>query len=238
MHPSTPADTLRGTLRDLLRSDAQNAALEHLLADYARFHLVLVVVAGTFLLGSLVLSIVCGRRYLAVRRGGGPSTTFERRVWAGFGLLSGGVASFLALVVAANISNVRDPRHGFAGALGLLGTPSPGSRREALQSSFGSWLAGGAPDLPSPVVLAIDDRLAWQAPKAVVCSVALVLLVTTSVVVWRALVVRSRQPGSGPLRARAALGVLPVVAALVVMLMVMGNTQASLAPLAMTLFFG
>ena len=238
MHSSSPTDTLRGTLRDLLASHADNAALERLLADYARFHLVLVVVAGLFLLALLALSAGCWRRYFLTRRSAAPSGTFERRVWGGFGLLSAGVASFLGLVVAANLSNVRDPRHGFAGALGLLGTPSPGSRRAALQASFDTWLAGGTGELPSPVVRAIDDRLAWQAPKAVVCSVLLVLLVAASVLLWRALLARSRTPEAGPLRAWAALGLLPVAAAAVVMLMVMGNTQASLAPLAMTLFYG
>ncbi len=238
MLSSSPTDTLRGTLRDLLASPHGNAALDRLLADYARFHLVLVVVSSAFLVAAVVLSALCWRRYRAARRSGGPSRAFERRVWAGFGVLSAGVSAFLGLVVAANMSNVRDPRHGFTGALGLLGSPAPGTRRAWLQSSFDSWLAGGTGDLPSPVVRAIDDRLAWQAPKAVICGVALVLLVTASVLVWRALVVRSRAPESRPLRVRSVLALAPVAAALLAMLMVMGNTQASLAPLAMTLFYG
>ena len=121
------SDTLQQELQQLLRTDAANAALTQLLDDYRRYHLVLVIVVSLFLIAALVLSVYSWRRFAKAPRSSRWRWTFERWTYFGFGVLGLIVAAFLALVVAANISNVVNPRAGFTGALGLLGSPSPGS---------------------------------------------------------------------------------------------------------------
>lgn len=232
---------LRTTLSALLDSGTDaNPALNALLRDYAAYHRVLAVLAGAFLIATTVLSVALWRRFRSTRTPGA-GWTFERRMSFWLGLVSAGTALFLALVVAANVSNVLDPQAGFAGALGLLGSPKAGTSAAQLQDAFAGWLRSGAAAVPPEVTAAIDDRLAWQRPKAMICSVLLVAAVALTAVAWRALVRRSRlrqrrrTAGERLMLLGAMVGV-PVC--LLLMLMVLGNVQGSLAPLSLTLFFG
>lgn len=93
--------------------------------------------------------------------------------------------------------------------------------------------------MPSLIQSEIDDRLAWQRPKAVICSVLLIVFVGLSVRLWRTAIDKSRAgETTRTLRERALLatGCSTVVASLLLMLMVIGNTQASFAPMGLTLF--
>jgi hypothetical protein len=95
--------------------------------------------------------------------------------------------------------------------------------------------------MPAPVRRAVDDRLAWQRPKAVVSGVLLLISLAFGARTWRALL--GRNPGgSGRWRpgdvALLIAGLGDVAICLLLMLMVIANTQASLAPVAMTLFYG
>lgn len=223
-----PIDPLRSTLASLMASGADdNPALNALLSDYVRFHLVLVFVGGPFLLAVGLFSVLCWRRFAGSR-----GRTFERRTYLWFGVLGTAVTLFLAVVVAANVSSVVDPRPGFTGSFGVIGSPPVGTPSAALQESFTTWLRSGRPERPAQVTRAIGDRLAWQRPKAIVSGVLLVLLVWLSVVVWRRLIRRSR----GGVLLLAGVASVPVGLAL--MAMVMGNTEASFAPLTLTLLYG
>lgn len=233
---------LTTTLTALLESGADtNPALTALLRDYTTYHVVLVVVGGLFLVALTWLSAAMWRRWRLSRQTGSGATAFERRTYLSFGVLSALVGLFLALVVAANVSTALDPRHGFAGAVGLLGTPKAGTSAADLQASFTTWLTSGGDDVPARVTEAIDDRLSWQRPKAIVSSVLLAGGVVLSAATWRSLVRRSRaRSGRRPLREWGLLGVgvVSVAVCFLLMLMVLGNTQGSLAPLSLTLFFG
>jgi len=233
MLPITAAqDGLRATLSDLLDSGTDtNPALNALLADYTAYHRVLVVLGGLFLIASVVLTGWLTVRFRRARTPG-RGWSAERRICFGLGLLSACVALFLALVVAANLSNVIDPRTGFAGALGLLGAPRHGTAAAELHDAFASWLRSGGDAVPPEVSAAIDDRLAWQRPKAVICSVLLVAALIGTALAWRSL---ARGRRRWPLRLGAVLG---TGACLLLMLMVLGNVQGSIAPLSLTLFFG
>lgn len=232
---------LRTTLSALLDSGTDtNPALNALLHDYAAYHRVLAFLAGAFLIATTVLSVLLWRRF---RRTGTPGRGWSFERWMSFwlGLISVGTALFLALVVAANVSNVLDPQAGFAGALGLLGSPKAGTSAAQLHDAFAEWLRSGAAAVPPEVSAAIDDRLAWQRPKAIICSILLVAAVTLTALAWRALVRRSRvRQGRRTAGERVLLlgAVLGVPVCLLLMLMVLGNVQGSLAPLSLTLFFG
>lgn len=227
-----PIDALQSTLATLMESGTDdNPALNVLLSSYTRFHLVLVVVGGLFLLALALFSVFCWRRFTGSR-----GRTFERRTYFWFALLGTTVALLLAVVVAGNVSNALDPRPGFSGSFGLLAPPPAGTPSAALQESFTTWLRSGRPDRTAQVTQAIGDRLAWQRPKAIVCGVLLVLLVRLSVVVWRTLIRRSRVHERGGALLLAGVASVPVC--LLLMVMVMGNTQASLAPVTLTLLYG
>lgn len=215
-------DNLQDTLNDLLRSGTEsNPALNALLADYVRYHVVFIVVAGLFLIGLAALSAFSWLKYR-----GAEKATAQRRTYLGFGIVSLLVALMLALLIAANVSSVLDPRQGFAGAIGLLS----GAGDAELRQAFTIWLQSGAAEVPPTVQAAIDDRLAWQAPKAGICTLLLAAFAVLSFFCWRAFL---RKPRALSLLA----GLLTALGCLLLMLMVIGNTQGAFAPLALTLFY-
>lgn len=217
-------DRLQTTLDDLLRSGTEsNPALNALLADYVRYHAAFIVVAGLFLLGFVALTVFAWRGFRTAER-----ATAQRRTYLGFIIVSVLVGLMLALLIAANLSSVLDPRQGFAGAIGLLNAPRP--QTVDLQQAFNSWLQSGATEVPAIVQAAIDERLAWQAPKAIICTVLLAAFVALCFFCWRAFL---RKPRAVPLLA----GLVTAFVCLILMLMVIGNTQGAVAPLALTLFY-
>ena len=232
---------LRPLLASLLRAGGgANPALDALIRDYTIFHAALVVVGGLFFLAVVALGVVFWTRFIRAGRGE-KAPAFERRTYAGFGVLTVIVGLFLALVVAANVSTVVSPRSGFSGSLGLLGSPQAGSNTAQLQESVAGWARSGRAEVPRLVAQRIDDRLAWQRPKAIVCTALLAVFLVVSSLVWRTLIRRSRTSRRGQGLARTGLmtaGTLSVAVTLLLMLMVMGNTQGSIAPLSLTLFLG
>ena len=234
--------SLQELLRTLLQSGSEsNPALNALISDYSTYHLVLVMVGGLFLVALIILSVFLWRRFSRAPRTGTRRWTFEKRVYFVFGLLSVLVGLAMTVIVAANVSTAVHPREGFAGSISMLGTPQPGTPSADVQGSVYAWLESGSPDTPAALQAQIDERLSWQRPKAIVCGVLLVVFVFLSFLIWRALIRRSRDrtarrgfPGGGLF----VLGVITVLASLLLMLMVMGNTQGSLAPISLTLFLG
>jgi len=87
----------------------------------------------------------------------------------------------------------------------------------------------------------VAARLAWQRPKAALSGVCLVVLVLVGQQAWQALIARSRRrPGRWTFRERGLLvaGIGAVPGALLAAVMAVANTQASLAPLTLTLLYG
>lgn len=235
-------DSLQETLEGLIDAGADsNPALNVLISDYTKYHVVLVVVGGIFLLGLILLSAFFWRHFKQATKPAAHRWTFEKTTYFGFGVLAVLVGLFMALVVAANVSNVLNPEQGFAGAVPMLATPKPGTQADELQQAFTLWLESDSPQVPPLVQNSIDDRLAWQRPKAIICSVLLAIFLVLSAGIWRALIRRSRAPEfTWRLRdgALLMLGLLTVGVCLLLMLMVMGNTQGSIAPISLTLFYG
>lgn len=234
------SDDLRALLEDLMSSpDTANPALTALIDDYAKYHVVLVVLGGIFVVALGVLGVFLWRRFARARRSDGASR-FERWIYACLGLVSSLLGAFMALVVAANVSNALNRRDGFAGSLGLLGTPKPGTARAGLYEAFAGWLRSADAAAPTAVQAAIDDRLSWQRPKAIVCAVLLAVFVVLCAWIWRTLIRWSRTRRLTRLGDLAMLGagVLTVFACVLLMVMVIGNVQGSIAPIALTLFYG
>lgn len=231
------SDDLRDILRELLRSgDGSNLAFDRMLDDYARYHAVLVAIGGLFAVMAGVAAVVLWRRSRALVTA---PRSFERTTYRWFALLGVMVALGLGLVVVANLGNALHPREGFAGVVDALGPPTSAPAVE-LRQAFDEWIASGSTTMPAFVRNRIDARLAWQRPKAIISGVLLLVGVLLAMRVWRALIDASRRSAARTARERALLvvGFGSVGACLVLAVMVIGNTQASLAPIVLTLQFG
>ncbi len=235
------SDTLQDTLQTLIQSGTKsNPALNSLVSDYTRYHVVLVVVGGLFTLGLILLSLFFWKGFRKAPTVDARKWTFEKKTFFYFGSFSTLVGSLMALIVAANVSNVLNPWQGFSESIGLLGTPRAGTQTDRLYQSFNGWLQSGSPRMPSFVQRKIDDRLAWQRPKAIISGLFLVAFVLMSAQIWRSLIRKSAvREGEWNLKERALLlsGVVAVVICLLPMVMVLGNAQGSIAPISLTLFF-
>ena len=233
---------LRSTLSELLLSGSDsNPALNELLRAYTEYHVAFIAVGGLFLLAFAVLAIFSWRRFRRIPKSDNRRWSFERATYLLFAASSTVFALMMALIGAANASNAADPRDGFSGGLGMIGTPPAGTRSAELHQAFTTWLQSGQTEIPTLINSRIDDRLAWQRPKAIICSALLVVLVLLSAHIWRTLIRRSRTRHAGWNLKDATLfaaGLLGGPICLLLMVMVIGNTQASVAPLSMTLFFG
>ena len=124
-----------------------NPAYERLLQDYVDYHLALVVVGGFFTLALLAFGVSSWVRFRRAPRG------VERRTHLVFAVAGSTVGLLLAVVVAANLSNVLNPRQGLAGAIGTPGDlkPAASARTHRIADRMGAFRQrGGAAADPEP----------------------------------------------------------------------------------------
>jgi hypothetical protein len=195
-----------------------NPAYERLLASDRDYHLVFLVIGGPCLVLLLLLAVWSWVRYRRATR-----RTFERRTFLGFGVVSLFFGLFMVVAFWANLTSVLDPGRTIAGT-----TYTPTAE---------AWLRSGRAELSPALQQAIDDRLAWQQPKAVICAGLLVVFVALTALLWRRLL---RRPPARSLGRRLTVGaaVLSAAACLLLMLMVIGNAESAAAPLFPTVQMG
>lgn len=236
------SDSLQTTLNNLLQSGTQsNPALNSLLSDYIKYHVVLLIVGVLFTLILVTLSVLFWVRYKRAPKTDTGKWTFEKKTYFSFGLLTTLVGLFMALIVVANTSTVLNPQKGFSGMVGMLGTSQNGTHKAELYQSFNTWLQSGSTHVPTLIQSRINDRLAWQLPKAIICSALLAVFVVMSARIWGTLIRQSKaREAKQKLKEKVMLfsGVVSVAVCLLLMLMVIGNTQGAFAPLSLTLLFG
>jgi hypothetical protein len=236
----TTDDALPTVLRDLLAPRTSvNPALDRVLADYATYHLVFVVLAGALVVALLVVGGLLIRRSRRMRTEPGAAHASARRTSLGLGLGCVGIAALFTVLVAANAGNGLDPRPGLGGAIGEIRPSAAGSTRAAEQDAFAGWLRSGDEHLPAPVRGVVERRVAWQAPKAVGSALLLGVSVWLTAGLWRRLI---RTAGQGPdlagRRAWLSAAMASSGVSLVLMAMTIGNTQGALAPLVPSLLYG
>ena len=193
-------------------------AYDRVLTDDRNYHIVFLVVGGLFTVFLLLLCVFSWMRFKRARR-----RTFERRTYLSFGVVSLALTLFMVVACWANVTSVVNPRQTLSGT-----TFSPVGE---------AWLQSGSAQISPLLQHAIDERLAWQRPKAVICSVLLVAFVALTVFVWRRLIRRSTTGVPVP-RLTLGAGVLSAACCLLLMLMVIGNTEGALAPLTLTVIYG
>ena len=197
-------------------------AYERLLAADRNYHVVFLVVGGLFLLLLVLFSVFAAVRWRRARR-----RTFERRSYLWFAAASLALTLFMAVAFWANLTSVVDPRQTLSGT-----TFSPIGE---------TWLRSGRAEIPPVLQQAIDDRLAWQRPKAIICGVLLVVFVMLTVFLWRTLIRRSTTGEPFRRLSRTLMlcaAVLSAAVCLLLMVMVIGNAEGAYAPLFPTVIHG
>jgi uncharacterized membrane protein len=233
------SDSLQTTLNNLLQSGTRsNPALNSLLDDYIKYHVVLLIVGGFFTVIFASLSILFWIRYKRSPKTNNSKWTFEQKTYFSFGLLTTIVGLLMALLVGVNAGTVLKPQPGFSGVISMLSRSQAGTPKAELHQSFNTWLQSGSTQIPPLVQSKINDRLAWQQPKAIICSVLLTTFSMVSMRIWGKLIRQSKVLGTKPKLKLICSGVVGVTVCFLLMLMVIGNTQASFAPMSLTLIYG
>jgi len=216
-----------------------NPAYNTLLSDYTLYHAVLAIEGSIFALLLIVLSGYCWRRFKRPHHAEPHTWPFEKKVYFGFGLVSTVVTLGLLLIVVANLSSVLHPQAGFAQSIPDLGTPQAGTYKATLYQAVATWAQSGTAAMPAMLQDAVRNRLAWQLPKAIVCSSLFVVFAVLTACVWRNLIHVHAKATTWGLKEYAGItmGVLVVPLTLLLMLMALANTQASFAPITLTLLF-
>jgi hypothetical protein len=235
-------DTLQQTVQTLIQSGTtSNPVLNRLISDYANYHLVIVIVGGLFLLGLMWLNLFLWGRFTKASKANAQKWTFEKKTYFHLGVFSVLVSLFMAFMVIVNASTVLETRQEFSVAISTLKPPQVSPKRHERYQSFNTWLQSERLEIPTLIQSKIDNRLAWQRPKAIVCSILLVGFMMFSARVWQILIRRSRvQNAKWGLKERALFvsGLATSLSCPLLMLMVVANAEASFAPIVFTLAFG
>ena len=229
---------LRELLLELLQdANSRNPAYEFLLNDYSKYHFVMVILGGisavalTFFAGYQFRLLLKDRSLLSNLK----ATTGKVNLY--LGTFTGFLALALWLIVIGNLGNAINPKSGFRNSLEMLGTPVAGSKSALLQKTFTEWIKSEKSSRPAYINNLIDERLSWQIPKAVICILLLALLVYISKRVWATLVNKPFLLSKRRTCALFSLGILLSLICSLLLAMAIANTQGSIAPMALSLFF-
>ena len=235
-------ENLQSALNKLIQSGSQsNPAMNTLINDYTRYHIVLVVVGGFLVLIFILLSIFFWTQFRRTPKADKHKWTFEKKVYASFGALSAVVGLLIALIVAANTTNVLNPQHGFSLLVDSLGTPKAGTQMDKLYQAFNTWIQSGSANIPPLIQRKIHERLAFHTTKAIVCGVLLVVFVAFSIRIWSTLIKKSQvRESKRGLKERVLLvaGTSTITLSLLLMVIVVANMQGAFAPITLTLLYG
>lgn len=234
------SDNLQNTLYSLMQSDSRsNSVYNTLLHDYIEYHVVLVIEGSIFALLLIVLGVYFWRRFKRTRKAETCNWTFEKKAYFCFGLASTIVTLFMLLIVVVNLGTVLNPQEGFAQVIQDLGTPQVGMQKAAFYQAVNTWVQSGSAHMPPALENKVRDRLSWQRPKAIFCSILLVVFASFTARLWRKLINSRASKSRWRLKEKVLIimGVIAIPVTLLLMIMALANTQASFAPITLTLLF-
>ncbi|GHO99001.1 hypothetical protein KSF_090490 [Reticulibacter mediterranei] len=236
------SDNLQSTLSKLIQSGSRsNPAMNTLINDYIKYHVVLVVVGGFLVLIFILLSLFFWTQFKRAPEAVKHKWTFEKKAYFSLGALSTIVGLLIALIVAANATNVLNPQHGFSLLIDSLGTPKAGTQMDTRYQAFNTWVQSGSTSIPSLIQRKVHERIAFHTTRAIVCGVLLLVFVALSTGVWRTLIKQSRvREAKWGLKERALLvsGAVTIALSLLLMVIVVANIQGAFAPVVLTLMNG
>ncbi|MBA2391580.1 MAG: hypothetical protein H0V70_02400 [Ktedonobacteraceae bacterium] len=235
-------NNLQRTLSKLIQSGSRsNPAMNTLINDYTTYHIVLVVVGGFFVLIFLLLSLFFWTQLKRTPQAAKHKWTFEKKTYFSLGAVSIVVGLLIALIVAVNATTVLNPLPGFSSLVDSLGTPKAGTQMDKLYQACNTWLQSGSTHIPSLIQSKIDERLAWQRPKAIISGMLLVVFGALGTCLWRTLLKKSQvRESTWGLKERALLvfGAATITFSLLLVVIFVANMQGAFAPLTLTLAFG
>lgn len=235
-------DSLQTTLNKLIQSGSgSNPALNTLINDYTMYHIVFVIAGGLLVIIFVLLSIFFLWQWKKSPKTDKSKWTFEKKLYFAFVTFSILVGLAMALITAANATNAVNPRHGFSLLPDSLVTPTVGTQKYQLHMAFNMWLQSGSADIPSIIQSKIHERVVFHTAKAIVCTILLVLSVVFSKFIWNVLIKRSRMREAKWRLKESALvvsGVATIALSLLLMVIVVANTQAAFGPITLTLLYG
>lgn len=233
---------MKKTLQDLLQeltqaSDTNNPAYKFLLNDYAKYHYVMVVLGGASV---IALTFFAGYQFRLLRKSESLSANLRTVIGKAY-LYLGAFTAFLAvvlgLIVIGNLGNALNPKLGFQNSLEMLGTPIAGSKSALLQDSFTKWVQSERPSAPAYINQIVAERLSWQIPKAIISFLLLALCIYISKRVWSSLVNSPNSHNRRRTYVQFYLGILLSLISTLLLVLAIANTQGSIAPVALSLFF-
>jgi hypothetical protein len=231
-------DELQTTISEALEAGwRSNPGLKALVDDYVKFHWVLVAVGALVTLAFLFGSFRFLRSYWKHRRIDAPSDQLTRKVSLGFGVLSGTLGCLFGLLALVNASTALNPLPGFSS---LVDTSTVQADSDVGRSLI-DWIQSASSETPPAVEKKVEDRLAWQMPKAIICSLLLLVFGWLTVVAWKALLGDARRSRSwSRMKGRVVLGsgVGATSVSLLLLVMAIANAQASIAPLTISALGG
>jgi hypothetical protein len=221
----------------LSTQDSKNPAFNYLLNDYAKYHYVMVILGG---LSCIALAILSISQFNRLRISG--SFTSHLKTTRGIASLflsslSGILAISLGLILIGNLGNALNPRAGFKNSLDMLGNPSPGTQAAQLQQSYVNWIQSEKSTVPNYVTQVINERISWQLPKALICSLLLVVFVYLSKLVWKQLLRENAGIKGRHAQGLFVAGIFLSFITLLLLIMSIANAQGSIAPVSLSLFF-
>lgn len=233
---------LQATLGKLIQARSRsNPALNALMSDYIRFHVVRVVAGGILMVMFVLLSRFFWVRWKRLPRRGERPSSFERKTYVAFGTVSTGLGLLIAFVVAVNAATVWHPWPGLSWLVESLETPTAGTPMATLHQAFNTWAESGSPVIPPLIQARLQERLALHTTRVIVCGMLFVVFAGISTRIWSTLVKRSRiREPEWTLEERALLagGVVAVALALVLMVMTEVNLRWAFAQVTVTLLQG
>lgn len=226
---------LQSTLSAFLNSGWQNnQALKVLVDDYVKYHIVLLVFGGMVLLISLVLTMYFWFKFARTAKISRFKWPFEKKVFFSFGLTLTLFSLFFALVFAANLSTVLKPLPGFTSL--ALSTTVPSDSQTGTELI--QWAQSNDKTPPQALQQKVQDRISWQRPKAIICSLLLVIFTVVTVYIWSHLIKRSRMDGAKSTpkdRLLMIAGSGTFALCLLLAIMAVANAQGALAPYVISL---
>lgn len=219
-----------------------NRVYDLLLQDYINYHAVLVVGGSVFAMAAFYVTARSIRALAAGRaNAGSPAPVVARRANLVLAITGAVTGLLMLLLVAINLSTVLSPREGFTQTFAEAAARSRDAENALSWDTLLTWIQTGDERLPPRLQAAVNERLSWQRPKAIVCWILLALSALLTTRAWNAINEgRQRKPartglGRAVLLASAIAG---ISVCLILVVLAFVNTQAWIAPIVITLAAG
>ncbi|WP_435164207.1 hypothetical protein [Paenibacillus glycanilyticus] len=226
---------LQNALSEVIESGSQaNPALSAVIHNYAKYHAVLVIFGGLLVIIFALLSIRFWAKFKRNPHYNKSKWSFEKKVYFSFGIMSLFITLLMALIVVANATNTFYPLHGFSLFIDSFAISDGGSYKDEWRYAFIEWIRSGNESIPAMIQQKINARIEFHAAKAFVCGALLIIFVALGLFLWNSLIKRSKAMGSKWRYIEKTYfisGIATVALSLLLMVMVVANTQGAIAPL-------